>query len=295
MGLIDKLKKDKKLADFAYKNNEAEQEFISTGVLSLNLLFSGRLDGGIPKGKINMIAADSSLGKSFTAMKVIKNAQKKGMEVILVDSEFSYDLSFAENIGIDQDKIFVYQNNQIEDIQKFIMGTFNEMTKEERGNVLLVIDSWNAVVTSKTVNDATSGKDVSDMTISKKKNTLARLLTGLHTTGYIVNQIYACVTGETLVKTPTGNIAIKDINVGDEVHTYDGVEKIKNKFEYDNSIVYDVELDNGDIVTCSEDHKFYVKMKSESGDMIYTWVETSNLIPEMEILEHETRGIDIDI
>ena len=61
MSLIDKIKGDK-----FYKENkfvEKEQVFISTGVLTLNLLYSGRLDGGIPKGKVTMIAADSSLGK----------------------------------------------------------------------------------------------------------------------------------------------------------------------------------------------------------------------------------------
>lgn len=190
MSLIKKLKSDKKLAEFVYKREE-HVEFISTGVLTLNLLFSGRLDGGIPIGKVSQIAADSSLGKSFTAMKVIKNAQKKGMDVILIDTEFAYDNDFAENIGIDSEKIFVYQNNQLEDIQQFIMSTYDDLSLEERRNTIVIIDSWNNTVTSKTVEDSISGKDVSDMTISKKRNTLAKLLTGLRTTVYIVNQIYA--------------------------------------------------------------------------------------------------------
>lgn len=188
MSIIDKLKADKKLAEFAYK--EQKLEFISTGVLTLNLLFSGRLDGGIPIGKVNMIAADSSLGKSFTGLKVVKNAQRMGMDCIFIDSEFSYDKVFAESIGIDTDKIFVYQNNQIEEIQNFIMKTFNDMPLQDRKNTLVIIDSWNAMVTSKTVDDSIEGKDVKDMTISIKKNTLAKLLTGLRTTIYVINQIY---------------------------------------------------------------------------------------------------------
>lgn len=203
MSLITKLKADKKLSEYVYKQ-ETETEFISTGVLSLNLLFSGRLDGGIPIGKVSQIAADSSLGKSFTAMKVIKNAQKKGMDCILIDTEFAYDNDFAENIGIDSEKIFVYQNNQLENIQTFIMSTFETMSVEERKSTIIVIDSWNNTVTSKTVEDSISGKDVSDMTISKKRNTLAKLLTGLRTTVYVVNQVYASMDMYSPIAIPGG-------------------------------------------------------------------------------------------
>ena len=67
-----------------------DPEFISTGVASLNILFGGGIDKGIPEGKVSMIAADSSLGKSFIALKIAKNAQAKGKSVILFDSEKAY-------------------------------------------------------------------------------------------------------------------------------------------------------------------------------------------------------------
>ncbi len=127
---------------------------------------------------------------SFFAMKLLKNAQKKGLDCIYIDTEFAYDDTFAKNVGVDTNNILVYQNNHIEDLQEFVMKTFKGLTKPEKRNIFIVIDSWNGMVTSKTVGDAEIGKDVSDMTISKKKNTFARLLTGLHCTIHVVNQVY---------------------------------------------------------------------------------------------------------
>lgn len=190
MSLIGKLSSNKKLQEYIYKDEETPKDFINTGCLTINVLFSGKLDGGIPVGKVNQIAAPSSLGKSFVGMKVVNNAQKKGMEVVYVDTEFAFDYAFADNIGIDKNKILVIQDNQIESVQASIMQIAETLTKEERKKLLVVLDSWGGLVTSKTVEDATSGKDVSDMTVSKKKNSLARLLTGLGVTIFVINQVY---------------------------------------------------------------------------------------------------------
>ena len=190
MSLINKLSTNKKLQEYIYKDEETPKDFINTGCLSINILFSGKIDGGIPVGKVNQIAAPSSLGKSFIGMKVVKNAQKKGMEVVYVDTEFAFDYAFADNIGIEKDKILVIQDNQIESVQSSIMQISETLNKDEKKKLLVVIDSWGGLVTSKTMEDAISGKDVSDMTVSKKKNSLARLLTGLGVTVFVINQVY---------------------------------------------------------------------------------------------------------
>jgi hypothetical protein len=65
-----------------------------------------------------------------------------------------------------------------------------ELTQAEKNNLLLIIDSWGGLVTSKSMKDAIDAKDVVDMTAAKKKNNLARLLTGLGVTIFIVNQTY---------------------------------------------------------------------------------------------------------
>ena len=189
--MIKKLSANKAIKEKVYEKPTEEQEFISTGCLTLNILFSGRLQGGIPVGKINQIAAPSSLGKSFVGLKIAKNALKKeGWIVIYIDTEMAFDYTFAESIGVNAENLLVIQSNRLEDVQKQVMALEHEFTVEERKKTLLIIDSWGGLVTSKTVDDATSGKDVTDMTISKKKNSFARLLTGIGITGFIVNHVY---------------------------------------------------------------------------------------------------------
>ena len=190
MSLLDKIAKNKKVAEYIYNDENTTKEFINTGCLPINVLFSGKLDGGIPIGKVSMIAAPSSLGKSFVGAKVAKNAQKKDLEVIIIDTEFAYDPQFASNVGIDPERLLVIQDNQIESVQQTIMQAMEELTKEERKNILLIIDSWGGLVTSKAYNDAVDGKDVTDMTKAKKMNSLGRLLTGLGITVFVINQTY---------------------------------------------------------------------------------------------------------
>ena len=282
MSLIGKLSKNKKIQEFVYKDEQTPKDFINTGCLSLNILFSGKLDGGIPVGKVNQIAAPSSLGKSFIGMKVAKNAQKKGIEVIYLDSEFSYDPAFAENVGIDTDKILVIQDNQIESLQQTVMQISSELEKPERAKILLVIDSWGGLVTSKTVEDATIGKDVSDMTISKKKNSFARLLTGLGFTVFVINQVYDCGTESMSVMTEKGSITLKDIEVGTKVMTVEGWQEVINKFEYDDVVVYDIEMENGNILTFTEGHKFLVSRDDKD-----VWVPVGDLIEGDDILLYD--------
>ena len=189
--MIQKLSKNKAIREKVFEKSTTEQEFISTGCLTLNILFSGRLQGGIPVGKINQIAAPSSLGKSFVGLKIAKNALKKeGWIVIYIDTEMAFDYEFSESIGVNTENLLVIQSNRLEDVQQQVMAIEHEFTAEERKKVLLIIDSWGGLVTSKTVEDASSGKDVTDMTISKKKNSFARLLTGLGITGFVVNHVY---------------------------------------------------------------------------------------------------------
>lgn len=189
MNVLDKIMSNKAIKANVFVDKP--KEYINTGSLVLNILYSGKLDGGIVKGKVMQIVAPSALGKSFVAMKIAKNAQKQGMDVLLVDTEFAYDPIFANKVGINQDKFGVIQTNSMEEIQQSLISSIQDLTQDEKDNLLIVLDSWGNMVTSKTMNDAVEGKDVSDMTISKKKNALARMLSGLKTTVFIVNQTYS--------------------------------------------------------------------------------------------------------
>ena len=63
--------------------------WLDTGCYALNYLSSGRFDGGLPlEGKFTMFAGDSGSGKSYIASaNIIKDCQRKGVYVILIDTD----------------------------------------------------------------------------------------------------------------------------------------------------------------------------------------------------------------
>lgn len=253
---LEKLRKLKSVQNSILTEVE-EQEFISTGVATLNILFGGGIDRGIPVGRVSMIAADSSLGKSFVGLKIAKNAQAKGKSVILFDAEKAYSTAMADNLGINKDEILVIQETSLEKVTQQFMNIVDELGEDIK-NMLFIIDSWNVLVSSKTIDDASAGNDKVDMTTAKKKNTLAKLLLNSGATVFVINQIYCCVSPETLIKTENGQKKIDDLFLGEKVLTRNGLEPVKNKFEYKDVQVYEITLENGETIEATGQHKFFV-------------------------------------
>ena len=62
--LLAKMMKEKAFADML-RTEQKPIEWLSTNCISVNLLLSGKIKGGIKKGSISMIAAGSGWGKSM--------------------------------------------------------------------------------------------------------------------------------------------------------------------------------------------------------------------------------------
>ena len=194
---IDSLIKKNVEALYATREN-TQLEFLSTGVLTLNLLFSGRIDGGIPLGKMAMMAAPSMLGKSLVGMHLVKSARKKGMSVLLIDTEKSFDFELADALGIDinNNEVTILQDNSIGNISKAYSVIKDAHDPEDRKNVFVIIDSWGNILTSKVVADAAKGEEKGDMGgDAKMKNRLTRLMLGSGLTTFIINHIYTNPSG----------------------------------------------------------------------------------------------------
>ena len=189
----DKGSKDRNaLSDYIYDIENEEMSFLSTNSISLNLLFSGRVNGGIPIGHMSMISAPSQLGKSFIAAQIVRNAQKAGMQAVVIDTERAFKKTICDTLKIDmsKDKLQVFRESSLEKIESIVMSIVDEQTIEERKNTLFVIDSWGTLVTSKAIKDSLSGNDVIDMTDPKKKNRLANILLNTQATFFVVNHVY---------------------------------------------------------------------------------------------------------
>lgn len=187
MSLIEKMKKNKKFKDVLVENvvHKNIDEFYHAGSITLNLLLSGKVNGGVPKGKLTMFAAPKAHSKTIIAMIAAANAQKKGCQVIWLDSEFAYDSTTAKMFGLDSsdDKFLLVQDSSIEVFQSFIVNLTNDYDEKTDGKVMIVVDSLGNMISSKTIEDSLDGKDTRDMSEAQKKNKFSKMLlrlAGIH-------------------------------------------------------------------------------------------------------------------
>lgn len=105
---------------------------IPTGVLGIDLATGG----GIPRGRISIIAGNESSCKSALCYNLIANAQRLGDVAALIDIEQGLTPSWAKVFGIDLDKLIVSYPTTLEEAYNIADALVN-MVKPG----LLVIDS----------------------------------------------------------------------------------------------------------------------------------------------------------
>lgn len=189
----DKGEKDRLPMSVYVRDTDTEQKFISTGMIILDLGISAKVRGGIPKGKLTMIPGPSKMGKSMISMSLAKNAQKDGMSVVLIDTENSYSQGMAKGFGIDMDRFELFQGpgvNSIEAVKGILVTLSENIPINERENLLVIVDSWGAFVTMKTIKDAQTGNTANDMTEAKNLNNLANVLLCTGFTSVVTNHVY---------------------------------------------------------------------------------------------------------
>jgi len=159
--------------------------WISTGNYTLNKLISGDFNRGIPLGKVTVFAGESGSGKSFVASgNIIRDAQRQGIFVILIDSENALDESWLKALGVDtsEDKILKLNMAMIDEVAKVISEFVKEYRSdygnepvENRPKVLFVIDSLGMLMSPTEVNQFQAGDMKGDM--GRKPKALKALVT----------------------------------------------------------------------------------------------------------------------
>lgn len=156
--------------------------WLDTGCFALNYLISGNFVGGIPlEGKMTLLAGESGSGKSYIASgNIVKDAQKKGIFVVLIDSENALDQEWLEALGVDtdEDRIMKINASMIDDVGKFISNFVKEYKSEykdvpyqERPAVLFVIDSLGMLLTPTDRDQFEQGNMKGDMGRKAKQTT----------------------------------------------------------------------------------------------------------------------------
>lgn len=148
-------------------------EWIPTGNYLLNAQISGSLFGGVPNTRSFGLMGDPGTGKSFVCLNVVREAQKKGYNVIYCDTEGAIDKSSAVKFGIDPTNIRYQPIQTVSQFQTFSSNLIDLVkkarSKGETPKILLILDSLGMLSTDKELADAMKGHNAADMGAKAKE------------------------------------------------------------------------------------------------------------------------------
>lgn len=121
----------------ASKSPFATVEAIPTGLPALDKILG---IGGVPKRRITEISGPWSAGKTTLALMTVANAQREGIKCVWADIEWSFDLRYAQHLGVDLDELGMIQ----EEFAEAALEELVDFAAKEEG-CLFVIDAVGAL------------------------------------------------------------------------------------------------------------------------------------------------------
>jgi RecA/RadA recombinase len=156
--------------------------YVDTGSYIFNALVSGSLFGGLPSNKVTALAGESSTGKTFFALSVVRNflASNPDGGVIYFETESAISREMIESRGIDSSRMVLFPVATIEEFRTQacrIVDKYLKEPKDKRQPMMFVLDSLGMLSTSKEMDDISNDKQVRDMTKSQLIKGAFRVLT----------------------------------------------------------------------------------------------------------------------
>ena len=183
MSFINEIVKDigNEYATIASDIDETET-FVDTGSLIFNALISGSCHGGISANKITAIAGESSTGKTFFSLAVVRSFLDSNPDAIVVyyDTESAITRSLLDERNIDTGRVVVMNVVTIEEFRTKALqcvDKYLKVSEGERPPMMFVLDSLGMLSTEKEIGDALADKQVRDMTKSQLIKGAFRMLT----------------------------------------------------------------------------------------------------------------------
>ena len=158
------------------------ETYVDTGSYIFNALVSGSIFGGVSGNKITAIAGESSTGKTFFSLAVVKNFLDTHADgyCLYFDTEAAITKSLLESRGIDTSRLVVVNVVTIEEFRGKALKAVDIYLKKpegERKPCMFVLDSLGMLSTEKEITDALNDKQVRDMTKSQLVKGAFRMLT----------------------------------------------------------------------------------------------------------------------
>ena len=161
---------------------EDTERYVDTGSYIFNGLVSGSIFGGVSGNKITAIAGESSTGKTFFSLAVVKNFLDSNPDgyCLYFDTEAAVNKGLLESRGIDLQRLVVVNVVTIEEFRVKALKAvdkYMKMPEEDRKPCMFVLDSLGMLSTEKEIRDALDDKQVRDMTKSQLVKGAFRMLT----------------------------------------------------------------------------------------------------------------------
>ena len=158
------------------------ERFIDTGSYIFNGLISGSIFGGVSSNRITAIAGESSTGKTYFSLAVVKNFLDTNPDgyCLYFDTEAAVNKGLLESRGVDTSRLVVVNVVTIEEFRSKALRAIDIYLKkdeEERKPCMFVLDSLGMLSTEKEITDALNDKQVRDMTKSQLVKGAFRMLT----------------------------------------------------------------------------------------------------------------------
>jgi RecA/RadA recombinase len=142
---------------------------IDTGSYALNAVLSGSIYGGVPNNKVTAFAGESSTGKTFFVLGIVKQFLDANPEggVIYFDTEAAVTKGMMESRGVDTKRVVI---SEPDTIQKFrhtalqIIDKYSAQPEAKRKPMMMVLDSLGQLSSTKEMEDTAEGKETKDMT-----------------------------------------------------------------------------------------------------------------------------------
>jgi RecA/RadA recombinase len=158
------------------------ESYVDTGSYIFNALVSGSIFGGVSSNKITAIAGETSTGKTYFSLAVVKNFLDSNPDgyCLYFDTEAAVNKPLLMSRGIDLTRFVVVNVVTIEEFRNKALKAIDIYSKspvEERKPCMFVLDSLGMLSTSKEINDVLNDKEVRDMTKSQLIKGTFRMLT----------------------------------------------------------------------------------------------------------------------
>lgn len=158
------------------------EAYVDSGSFIFNALISGSIYGGISANKITAIAGESSTGKTFFSLAVVRNFLDTNPDAVVLyfDTESAITKSLLADRGIDTNRVVVINVVTIEEFRTKALQCVDKYMKQKDGDrqpMMFVLDSLGMLSTEKEIGDALADKNVRDMTKSQLIKGAFRMLT----------------------------------------------------------------------------------------------------------------------